>query len=59
MILNQAPKMHFMFGGKVSVPLVIRTASGCGTGAAAQHSQSLEAMLCHIPGLKVVVPSTP
>ena len=59
MILNQAPKMHFMFGGKVSVPLVIRTASGCGTGAAAQHSQSLEAMLCHIPGLKVIVPSTP
>ena len=48
-----------MFGGKVSVPLVIRTASGCGTGAAAQHSQSLEAMLCHIPGLKVIVPSTP
>lgn len=59
MILNQAPKMHFMFGGKVNVPLVLRTASGCGTGAAAQHSQSLEAMLCHIPGLKVVVPSTP
>ena len=59
MILNQAPKMHFMFGGKVSVPLVIRTASGCGTGAAAQHSQSLEAMLCHIPGLKVIAPSTP
>lgn len=59
MLLNQAPKMHFMFGGKVSVPLVIRTASGCGTGAAAQHSQSLEAMLCHIPGLKVVAPSTP
>ena len=59
MILNQAPKMHFMFGGKVSVPMVVRTASGCGTGAAAQHSQSLEAMLCHIPGLKVVAPSTP
>ena len=59
MILNQAPKMHFMFGGKVQVPMVLRTASGCGTGAAAQHSQSLEAMLCHIPGLKVVVPSTP
>ncbi len=59
MLLNQAPKMHFMFGGKVQVPLVVRTASGCGTGAAAQHSQSLEAMLCHIPGLKVVAPSTP
>ena len=59
MILNQAPKMRFMFGGRMSVPLVIRTAAGCGTGAAAQHSQSLEAMLCHIPGLKVVCPSTP
>ncbi len=59
MILNQAAKMHFMFAGKVSVPLVIRTAAGCGTGAAAQHSQSLEAMLCHIPGLKVIAPSTP
>ena len=59
MIINQAPKMRFMFGGKISVPLVIRTASGGGTGAAAQHSQSLEAMLCHVPGLKVVVPSTP
>ena len=59
MILNQAPKIHFMFGGKMSVPLVIRTASGGGTGAAAQHSQALEAMLCHIPGLKVVAPSTP
>ena len=59
MILNQAPKMHYMFGGKVNVPMVLRTASGGGTGAAAQHSQSLEAMLCHIPGLKVIVPSTP
>jgi pyruvate dehydrogenase E1 component beta subunit len=59
MIINQAPKMRFMFGGKISVPLVIRTPSGCGTGAAAQHSQSLEAMVCHVPGLKVVVPSTP
>lgn len=59
MILNQAPKMHFMFGGQLKVPMVIRTAAGCGTGAAAQHSQSLEAMLCHIPGLKVAVPSTP
>ena len=58
-ILNQAAKLHFMFGGKVNVPMVIRTASGGGTGAAAQHSQSLENMYCHIPGLKVVVPSTP
>lgn len=59
MIINQAPKMRFMFGGKISVPMVLRTASGGGTGAAAQHSQSLEAMLCHVPGLKVVIPSTP
>ncbi len=58
-IINQAAKMHFMFAGKVSVPMVIRTASGGGTGAAAQHSQSLEQMYCHVPGLKVVVPSTP
>lgn len=59
MIINQAPKMRYMFGGKVSVPMVLRTPSGGGTGAAAQHSQSLEAMLCHVPGLKVIVPSTP
>ena len=57
-IINQAAKMHVMFAGKVSVPMVIRTASGGGTGAAAQHSQSLEQMYCHVPGLKVVVPST-
>ncbi len=58
-ILNQAAKMRYMFGGKVKVPMVIRTPSGGGTGAAAQHSQSLENMYCHIPGLKVVAPSTP
>ena len=58
-IINQAAKMHFMFAGKVSVPMVIRTPAGGGTGAAAQHSQSLEQMYLHIPGLKVVVPSTP
>ena len=58
-IINQAAKMHFMFAGKVNVPMVIRTASGGGTGAAAQHSQSLEQMYLHVPGLKVVVPSTP
>ena len=58
-IINQAAKMHFMFAGKVSVPMVIRTAAGGGTGAAAQHSQSLEQMYLHVPGLKVVVPSTP
>lgn len=58
-IVNQAAKMHYMFGGKVNVPMVIRTAAGGGTGAAAQHSQSLEQLFCHIPGLKVVIPSTP
>lgn len=58
-IINQAAKMHFMFAGKVNVPMVIRTPAGGGTGAAAQHSQSLEQMYCHVPGLKVVVPSTP
>lgn len=58
-LINQAPKLRTMFGGKVSVPLVMRTAAGSGTGAAAQHSQSLEALLCHIPGLKVIIPSTP
>jgi pyruvate dehydrogenase E1 component beta subunit len=58
-IVNQAAKMHFMFGGKVSVPLVLRTPGGSGTGAAAQHSSSLEAWFAHIPGLKVVTPATP
>lgn len=58
-IINQAAKIHFMFGSKVNVPMVIRTASGGGMGAAAQHSQSLENLYCHVPGLKVVVPSTP
>jgi acetoin:2,6-dichlorophenolindophenol oxidoreductase subunit beta len=58
-IVNQAAKMRFMLGGKVSVPLVMRFPAGSGTGAAAQHSQSLEAWLAHVPGLKVVQPSTP
>jgi pyruvate dehydrogenase E1 component beta subunit len=58
-IVNQAAKMHFMLGGKVSVPLVMRFPGGSGTGAAAQHSQSLEAWLAHVPGLKVVQPATP
>lgn len=56
---NQAGKMHYMFGGKAKVPMVIRMPSGSGTGAAAQHSQSLETLLMHLPGLKVVTPSTP
>ena len=58
-LVNEAPKLRFMFGGGVKVPMVMRTASGGGTGAAAQHSQSLEAVLAHMPGLKVVIPSTP
>ncbi|HTS20666.1 MAG TPA: alpha-ketoacid dehydrogenase subunit beta [Casimicrobiaceae bacterium] len=58
-IVNQAAKIRFMFGGKASVPLVIRLPGGSGTGAAAQHSQSLEAWFAHVPGLKVVQPSTP
>src|SRR5918994_6160969 len=58
-IVNQAAKMRFMLGGEVSVPLVMRFPAGSGTGAAAQHSQSLEAWLGHVPGLKVVQPSTP
>ncbi|MBN2072508.1 MAG: alpha-ketoacid dehydrogenase subunit beta [Actinobacteria bacterium] len=58
-IANQAAKIRYMFGGKARVPIVIRTAGGGGTGAAGQHSQSLEALLAHIPGLKVVMPSCP
>lgn len=58
-LVNQAAKMRYMFGGKAKVPMVLRTPSGSGTGAAAQHSQSIEAWFCHVPGLKVVVPSTP
>ncbi|MCE5234599.1 MAG: alpha-ketoacid dehydrogenase subunit beta [Eubacteriales bacterium] len=58
-IVNQAAKMRFMLGENASVPMVIRLAAGAGTGASAQHSQSLEGLFCHIPGLKVVVPSTP
>ncbi len=58
-IVNQAAKMQYMFHGAFQLPLVIRAPSGSGTGAAAQHSQSLEALFTHIPGLKVVAPSTP
>lgn len=58
-LVNEAAKLRFMFGGKVQVPMVMRTPAGAGTGAAAQHSQSLEACLAHFPGLKVVIPSTP
>lgn len=58
-IINQAAKAKYMSGGKVSVPMVIRMQGGAGRGKAAQHSQSLEAIFSHIPGLKVVMPSTP
>ncbi|WP_158894960.1 alpha-ketoacid dehydrogenase subunit beta [Amycolatopsis anabasis] len=58
-IANQAAKIHFMLGGAASVPMVLRAPGGSGTGAAAQHSQSLEAWFAHVPGLKVVMPATP
>ncbi len=57
-LVNQAAKLHFMYGGNVEVPMVLRLPGGAGTGAAAQHSQSLEAWFAHVPGLKVVAPST-
>jgi acetoin:2,6-dichlorophenolindophenol oxidoreductase subunit beta len=56
-LVNAAAKAHFMSGGQLRVPLVLRTQGGAGTRGAAQHSQSLEAWLTHIPGLKVVMPS--
>ena len=58
-LVNQAAKLRFMFGGNAKVPLVLRTPSGSGVGGSAQHSQSLENWFVHIPGLKVVMPSTP
>jgi pyruvate dehydrogenase E1 component beta subunit len=58
-LVNQAAKIRYMFGGKAKVPMVLRAPAGSGTGAAAQHSQSPEAWFCNIPGLKVVIPSTP
>jgi acetoin:2,6-dichlorophenolindophenol oxidoreductase subunit beta len=58
-LYNQAAKMKYMFGGKAKIPMVMRAACGAGIGAAAQHSQSLEALFMHLPGLKVVMPSTP
>jgi pyruvate/2-oxoglutarate/acetoin dehydrogenase E1 component len=57
-VVNQAAKLKYMFGGKATLPLTITTSGGAGLSAAAQHSQSLEAMLCHVPGLKVVYPSS-
>lgn len=58
-LVLQAAKIRYMFGGKARVPMVLRTPGGSGTGAAAQHSESLEAWFAHVPGLKVVAPSTP
>ncbi len=58
-IVNQAAKQEFISGGQCRVPMVLRTQGGAGNGLAAQHSQSLEAFFYHIPGLKVVMPSTP
>ena len=58
-IVNQVAKMHYMSGGKLRIPLVIRTHGGGGRGNAAQHSQNLEAWFLHVPGLKIAMPSTP
>jgi pyruvate/2-oxoglutarate/acetoin dehydrogenase E1 component len=58
-IVNQAAKVHYMSGGKLKVPLVVRTTMGATRRTAAQHSQSLQAWVSHVPGLKVVLPSTP
>ena len=58
-IVNQAAKLRYMLGGEAAVPVVFRMPAGSGTGAAAQHSQSLEAWFGHVPGLKVIQPSTP
>lgn len=58
-IVNQAAKMRYMTGGQVKVPMVLRAPGGCGRRNAAQHSQSLESWFTHVPGLKVIAPSTP
>ncbi len=58
-LFNQAAKMKYMFGGKARLPLTLRASCGGGIGAAAQHSQCLEAWFMHVPGLKVVMPATP
>jgi len=58
-MVNQAAKIHYMSGGKLRVPMVFRTTLGATRRSGAQHSQSLHAWLCHVPGLKVVIPSTP
>lgn len=58
-LLNQAAKLRFMTGGRASLPMVVRTQFGAGRSSGSQHSQSLEAILAHVPGLTVVMPSTP
>ena len=58
-IANQLAKMRYMFGGRATLPVTILTMAGAGASMAAQHSQSLEAWICHLPGLKVVMPTTP
>jgi pyruvate dehydrogenase E1 component beta subunit len=58
-VVNQAAKIHYMSGGKLKVPLVVRTTLGATRRSAAQHSQSLHAWVSHVPGVKVVLPSTP
>lgn len=58
-IINNAAKWHYMFGGKIKIPIVIRLLVGRGWGQGPQHSQSLQALFAHIPGLKVVMPATP
>jgi len=58
-IINNASKLHYMSGGQITVPLVIRMASGGGSQLSSQHSHSLEGWYAHVPGLKVVVPATP
>lgn len=58
-LANQAAKQHYMSGGKLTVPMVVRTNMGATRRSAAQHSQSLQALVAHIPGLKVAMPSTP
>src|SRR5260221_3156823 len=58
-LANQAAKAHYMSGGKLTLPLLLRTTLGATRRSAAQHSQSLQAWVAHVPGLKVVLPSTP
>ncbi|MDP6574506.1 MAG: alpha-ketoacid dehydrogenase subunit beta [Rhodospirillales bacterium] len=58
-LINQASIMHYVWAGQVTLPFVLRTQGGAGTGGGAQHSKSLEAIVAHVPGLKVVMPATP